>query len=106
MFAKVTFPALADTLNVLLLAVETDPLTVIFPPSPAPLIPVESAVESRDVLETKFKALPIVIAPAVTMLPLKFTALGAETVSDPRTLKVSDAPSFKVKVPVLLNTKL
>ena len=105
-FAKVTFPALADTFNVLLLAVETDPLMAIFPPSPAPLTPVESAVESSVVLETKFNALPIVIAPAVTIFPLRFNVLGDETVNDPITLNVSDEPSFKVKVPVLLNTKL
>ena len=98
-------PALAETFNVLLFDIETDPLTAIFAPAPAPLTPEESAVVSKDVLELRLKALPIVIAAAVTILPLRFKVVGADTDKEPRTVNVSVAPSLMLRVPVLLKTR-
>ncbi|BEI37603.1 hypothetical protein PHIN7_13270 [Polynucleobacter sp. HIN7] len=48
---------------------------------------------------------PIVMVEAVKIVPLIVTELGAEIVSDPKTIKVSPAVLLIVKVPVLLNVK-
>ena len=99
-------PAFAATVKVLELDVDTAPPTVIFDPVPEPLTPRLSAVVSRVVFDDSVIALFNVIAPAVRTVPLKYKVLGAETVNEPRTVKVSPAASLIVNVPVLLNVRL
>jgi hypothetical protein len=99
-------PDFAETVKPLLFEVATVADTVIFAPEPSPLIPVLLAVVLSVVFETSVTALDIVMAFAVRIVPLRLTELGAATVKEPKTKKLSPAASFSVKLPVLLKTKL
>ena len=71
--------------------------------APTPLVPAKpSPVVLNVVLALKVVLAPTLNAPAVKIVPAVVKLLGAETVSEPNTLKLSPAPLLTVNAPRLL----